>query len=237
MSRTLIIGDVHGCASELAALVEAAKATDVILVGDLFTKGPDPGGVWRLIQEHHMRSVLGNQDERLLKALGRPDGAAARLRHCIEALDAVDPAWRDWLAERPLFLDVADYTVVHAGLHPSGDLAKTTREMALNMRGFPMSESAAPRWHEQYAGARGVVFGHDARGGLVRRERNGASWLIGLDSGCVYGGSLSGFIPEDDRVLQVPAGAVYQAVGGSPTPGGASPAVRRTDPRGRETGS
>ena len=28
---------------------------------------------------------------------------------------------------------------------------------------------------------------------------------IGLDSGCVYGGELSGYLLEEERVVQVPA--------------------------------
>jgi len=84
--------------------------------------------------------------------------------------------------------------------------------MALNMRWFPMTDPNARRWHEQYTGKRKVVFGHDARRGLVRHRRDGASWIVGLDSGCVYGKKLSGYIVEDDRIEQVRAAAIYQPI-------------------------
>jgi bis(5'-nucleosyl)-tetraphosphatase (symmetrical) len=45
-----------------------------------------------------------------------------------------------------------------------------------------------------------VVFGHFARQGLLVRPR-----LRGLDSGCVYGGPLTAWIAEEDRIVQVPA--------------------------------
>jgi hypothetical protein len=64
--RTLFVGDVHGCADELAALLAAAQASRVILLGDLFRKGPDPAGVFALIEEHGCEVILGNHDLNLM---------------------------------------------------------------------------------------------------------------------------------------------------------------------------
>lgn len=210
---TLVVGDVHGCADELRTLLDRVDADRVVLVGDLYTKGPDPAGVWDLVREHDAEAVLGNHDARLLDALAgeRPkDRGAAR---CLEKLAAGAPGWRAHLASLPLFLeDVAGFTVVHAGLHPSGDLIQTTKSMAVGMRRFGDGPDA-PYWHEVYEGARRVVFGHDARLGSVWREREGEPWVVGLDSGCVYGGVLTGFVIETRCQVQVPAQRVYKGVG------------------------
>ena len=56
--RTLIVGDVHGCSIELGEMIRKTQASRIILVGDLFTKGPDPIGVWNLIQKYHIQSTL-----------------------------------------------------------------------------------------------------------------------------------------------------------------------------------
>ena len=48
-----------------------------------------------------------------------------------------------------------------------------------------------------------IVFGHDAPGGLVVKERAGYPYLLGLDSGCIYGGQLSGYVLEEARLVQV----------------------------------
>ncbi|MEC8252458.1 MAG: hypothetical protein VX044_04540, partial [Planctomycetota bacterium] len=53
-------------------------------------------------------------------------------------------------------------------------------------------------WDDFYRGRKRVVFGHWARRGLVVRPR-----CVGLDTGCVYGGKLSAWIAEEDRVVQV----------------------------------
>lgn len=179
----------------------------MVLVGDLFTKGPDPVGVYQQIREGGFEATLGNHDQRLL-ALREGDRHAANVR---AALTAVEPGWLAWLASLPLFIEAAPFTVVHAGVHPLGSLEATTRQMALTMRRFP--EGTGPFWWQDYAGQRRVIFGHDARRGLVRVEREGLPWLIGLDSGCVYGGRLSGYLVELDRLIQVPAKRVYQRPG------------------------
>ncbi|MDE0228103.1 MAG: metallophosphoesterase, partial [Spirochaetaceae bacterium] len=52
--RTIFVGDIHGCRAEFEALLQAvdfAPGRDrLLLTGDAFTRGPDPLGVWRLIQ-------------------------------------------------------------------------------------------------------------------------------------------------------------------------------------------
>lgn len=210
--ETLVVGDVHGCRDELVALVGRTGVDRVVLVGDLFTKGPDPVGVYRLIREQGYRAVLGNHDVRLLRALGGKRERDREAKRCIALLDAHDKGWRKWLAALPLFEEARPFTVVHAGLHPSGSLDRTTLQMAVSMRRWPKEHVWCPRWHEVYRGDRRVIFGHDARRGLVRVERGGLPWLVGLDTGCVYGGTLSGYLVQADRILQVPAREVYQQI-------------------------
>ncbi len=211
--RTLVIGDVHGCADELAKLCDAHAPDDVVLVGDLFTKGPDPAGVWAQIRDRGMRAVLGNHDERLIDVLrgARPDDDDGRA--CVAALDAADPGWRTYLHRLPLFREVFEWTVVHAALHPLGSLALTRATTATRLRRWPRDRATDPRWWEVYEGPRRVLFGHDARRGYVQRERHGVPWLVGLDTGCVYGGHLTGWLVDEGRPVQVPARRVYRAVG------------------------
>jgi hypothetical protein len=216
--RTLVVGDVHGCADELAKLVEQAKPTRVVLVGDLFTKGPDPVGVWRQIHQGGFQAVLGNHDARVLEAWDDPlttDKSAARVVH---ELEAEAPEALPWTRALPLFREVAGFTVVHAGLHPSGDLARTTRQMAITMRRWPEEGEGNKRWTAVYEGERRVIYGHDAVRGLVRIRRGQQTWLLGIDTGCVYGRQLTGYIVEKDELLHVPAARVYNPVKGL-TPG------------------
>ncbi|HJN72590.1 MAG TPA: metallophosphoesterase family protein [Myxococcota bacterium] len=193
-SATLYVGDVHGCAEELAALVTLADAERVVLVGDLFTKGPDPDGVWALIQEAGFEAVLGNHDA-----------------HVLERWD-LEPERRRWLEALPLFIEEEERVVVHAGIHPTEGIAGTTRAMALTMRRFP--DDAGPFWYDLYEGPRTVVFGHDAKRGLIQRERKGRLLAVGLDTGCVYGGALTGWLSSGRRFLSVKARRRYCPIKG-----------------------
>jgi hypothetical protein len=215
---TLVVGDVHGCAAELGRLLALARAEGVarvVCVGDLFTKGPDPAGVWRHLVAAGATAVLGNHDQRLLDVLDgrRPRDEAGRA--CAAALDAADPGWRATVRGWPLFAEVEGWTVVHAGLHPSGDRSRTTAAMALAMRRFPEDDPEALPWHAQYEGAAPVVFGHDARGGLVWRARDGRPHVVGLDTGCVYGGALTGLVLPEAVLLRVAAERAHAPVGGA----------------------
>ena len=80
------------------------------------------------------------------------------------------------------------------------------------MRKWPSENKEERFWHEQYDGEMGVIFGHDAKTGLVNRTKNGHPWLVGLDTGCVYGGALSGFLVEERRCLHVKAQQVYRPI-------------------------
>ncbi len=209
---TLVVGDVHGCAAELRALVDQVDPQRLVLVGDLYTKGPDPVGVWEVLRDRDAQAVLGNHDARLIDVI---EGRRPRDSHghaVVSALDAADPRWRDHLRALPLFLEVEGWLVVHAGVHPTQGPAGTTKGMAIAMRRFPLRGPDTQPWHAQYTGTVPIVFGHDARGGFVRIERDGAPWVVGLDTGCVYGGMLSGFVPRDDLLVQVPARRMWRAV-------------------------
>ncbi len=84
-SRTLALGDVHGCAAALAALLAVVEpqADDLVIpVGDYVDRGPDSAGViGQLIElgaRCHLIPVRGNHDQMMLDA--RWDGPELWLR-------------------------------------------------------------------------------------------------------------------------------------------------------------
>ena len=60
------------------------------------------------------------------------------------------------------------------------------------------------RWHELHNGPALIVFGHDAKQGLFRKTLpSGRPICVGIDTGCTYGNSLTGYFPEIDLAVQV----------------------------------
>jgi bis(5'-nucleosyl)-tetraphosphatase (symmetrical) len=65
-------------------------------------------------------------------------------------------------------------------------------------------------WDAYYQGATLVVHGHWAQRGFYRNRRT-----MGLDSGCVYGGALTAWCQDEDRIVQVPSRRAYTTFDGS----------------------
>lgn len=219
---TWIVGDIHGCAGELAALLDTIGPTQgdrLLLCGDLLDKGPDPSGVLRIVRESGASAVLGNHDVAVRDAggallRGEPTGdVKGYLLECLESLRAAGDLEEAvaLCASLPLSIAGEGFRVVHAGLHPAAGLGGTDERMATTMREFPPGEPGARKWWQQYEGDETIVFGHDARQGLVERREGGRVRAIGLDTGCVYGGRLTAWSPELDRFVHVPARRVWHA--------------------------
>ncbi len=212
---TIFVGDVHGCRAELDALLQAVEFRPqndrLLLTGDAFSRGPDPLGVWQLIERCSAEMVLGNHDARLLEHLrhwcaGRqPACEQADHRRVLTALAPVADSLLPWLEERPLCIEADRFVLVHAGINPEHGIRGTSRDEFLAIRLWPPARgTTGKRWHEAYTPeARPLIFGHDAPGGLVvRRDARNRPYLIGLDSGCVYGNQLSAYVLEEDRIVQ-----------------------------------
>ena len=235
MARRVFIGDVHGCAAELSDLLDLVgpgSDDQVVFVGDLVARGPDSRGVLRLFRESRGKGVLGNHEARLLDARRArlSGGPPVRLGASHEALlRELDDA--DWglLAGLPLYLDYGDpdVRVVHAGVVPGRPLRDHDAWTLTNMRSVDAEGRGTDRpgpesWAASYVGAPHVVFGHDARRGLQLH-----AWATGLDTGCVYGGSLTALVlpvgeavpfPNDRRemLISVRARTAYMARAAGP---------------------
>ncbi len=238
MARRIFVGDVQGCRVELERLLEAVRfdpaADRLEPVGDLVNRGPDSAGTLRLARSLDAGGVLGNHDVHLL----RVSRGRRTLRSGDTFGDVLDAPDRDdllrWLADRPFFRDLGgDVWLVHAGLDPRWERPADVLadcdpfapceagEFAIRVR-YCTAEGERPKhddpppgapfapWFEHWRGRRvpTIVFGHWALRGLVHEPG-----LRGLDTGCVWGGRLTAWIAEEDRLVHVPAERAYAAFG------------------------
>lgn len=137
MKRTIVIGDIHGCAEEFGQLlkeVEYNQTVDrLLLLGDLIDRGPDPAGTVALAWAVGAESVMGNHEEKALrwrkhelKRKADPthyknpmsNVAESRLKQWAEI---PDEHW-EWINKWPAFAHINEHwTAVHGGCIP--DLA------------------------------------------------------------------------------------------------------------------
>ncbi len=66
-----VFGDIHGNLEALEAILKSIKRnhkiTDVYYLGDAVVFGPDSAACVRLLKQHHIKCVLGNHEQRLVK--------------------------------------------------------------------------------------------------------------------------------------------------------------------------
>ena len=230
--RRIFIGDLQGCREEFEALLAKVgydpAGYTLHPVGDLVNRGPDSVGCVRLCRDLGAEPVLGNHDVHMLRQWHDPSWRGRRTT--LEALLAAPDGENllAWLEQQPLVLGWEDVSCLHAGIHPAWidpvplltgrdllDAEDEAVEFALRARhcdstgAQPESDWPAPGdpfrpwdhfWRARTSETRTVVFGHWARRGLVELERT-----RGLDTGCVYGGELTAWIPEEDRIVSVAA--------------------------------
>lgn len=197
MGRTVIVGDLHACRAELEALlarVAFGSGDQLVMVGDLVVRGPDPCGALDLLASLGARAVRGNHEDRLLRhraAPGKPSGGAQRET-------AAQLAPRHWaqLAALPLWLDLPEHgvRVVHAGVVPGLPIEEQAPRTLMYVRslgptGEPSEKRGAPLWGARYRGPPHLVFGHNAMAEpQLHRD------ATGLDTGAVYGNRLTAMV-------------------------------------------
>lgn len=217
---TYAIGDIHGCADLLDALLEridahaAGRPRKLVFLGDYIDRGPDSARVIETLRKLQWREpddvvcLMGNHEAMLLKTLHEPgalehwlvNGGTATLA----SFDAAGPEEisgdvLDWIEGLPTLHSDPQRWYVHAGFRPDAEVPDPDREVHLWMR--------EPFLSADHDFGRHVVHGHtpQTRGGPERKR-----FRTNLDTGAVYGNALSAGVfsgrqgpPED--ILSVPA--------------------------------
>ena len=209
--RTIVIGDIHGCYDELTDLLEKAKVGEndrVVSVGDLISKGPKSREVLELFMtDARFSSVMGNHDLALRRRWNGEDvDLKPSQKETHKELKGEKEAYVNFLNRLPFIIDLDTHLVVHAGLRPNVELCSQTTGDMTRMRtlgGDRESDEGTP-WYHVYYGDKIVLFGH-----WPASEPRRGKKAIGLDTGCVYGLTLTAYIIETDEFVSVPAKRAY----------------------------
>lgn len=212
-TRTIVIGDLHGCYDELLDLLDKVgfgSEDRLICVGDLITKGPKNREVLdRFMSDPQFAAVIGNHDLALRR---RWNGEKFKLKPSQKPthkeLKKDKERYVPFLNQLPFTIDLGTHLVVHAGLRPGLELySQTTEDMTeLRSLGEDRASRKGPPWYDVYDGEKVVLFGH-----WPATEPRRGKKAIGLDTGCVYGGQLTAYIVETGEITSVPARQVYDS--------------------------
>ncbi|RYJ31299.1 putative phosphatase [Streptomyces sp. L-9-10] len=224
-----IIGDIHGCRSELETLLGKLGYEDgahpegrtAVFVGDLVDRGPDSPGVLRrvmgMVAAGNALCVPGNHENKLGRWLkGKTVQHTHGLAETVEQLEREDDAFRTQVREfidglvSHYVLDGGKLVVCHAGLPEKyhGRTSGRVRSHALygdttgetDEFGLPVRYP----WAEEYRGRAAVVYGHT--------PVPNTSWInntLCLDTGAVFGGRMTALRWPEREIVDVPAERVW----------------------------
>jgi len=234
-----VVGDVHGCADELTRLLRdlgyrrsrsAAPfrhpaGRRAVFVGDLVDRGPDVVRaariVMRMVAGGTALCVPGNHEMSLVESLraGAASASPGTVRTILQ-IEALRPgARRRFLSEFEQFLrrlpphlilDRGRLAVAHAGITEE-HLGRTTPEACriaiygrttgtLDRFGLPVRV----KWASVYEGKPLVVYGH-----TPVEEPEWIGRTVNIDTGCVYGGSLTALRYPEMEIRSVAAKRAY----------------------------
>jgi protein phosphatase len=229
-----IIGDIHGCCSELEALLDRLgyipdeqagrrhpAGRRVVFLGDLVDRGPDIVGVLRLAMKMVAAGtalcVPGNHEMKLLRKLRGSDVKIAHgLAQTLEQLDRQPPEFAKQVQDfidgliSHYVLDGGKLVVAHAGLKANmqGRGSSSVRDFALY--GETSGETDASglpvrhNWAAEYRGPAMVVYGH-----TPVPEPEWLNGTLNVDTGCVFGGALTALRYPEKELVSVAAERVY----------------------------
>lgn len=212
-SRTIVVGDIHGCYDELMDLLEELDfgvSDRIVSVGDLVTKGPKDREVLELFMtDSRFATVIGNHDLALRRHWnGEELNLKPSQKETLEELKADKELFLPYLNSMPFMIDLGRHLVVHAGLRPNVDLQSQTTEDLTQIRtlGEDRESKEGTPWYDVYDGEKIVLFGH-----WPAQEPRRGRMALGLDTGCVYGYQLTAFTIETGELNSVPARRAYSS--------------------------
>ena len=228
-----IIGDVHGCHSELVTLLTRLgyvvsedgahhpEGRTAVFVGDLVDRGPDTPGVLRLVMGMVAAGtalcVSGNHESKLVRAL---DGRNVKVSHGLaESLAQLSEEPEEFRKSAREFmyglvshycLDDGKLVVAHAGLKEEYQGRSSGRVRSFCLYGETTGETdeyglpVRYPWADDYRGSATVVYGH-----TPVPEATWVNNTICVDTGCVFGGKLTALRWPSRELVSVEAEAVH----------------------------
>lgn len=205
---------------ERVARITPANGRRIALLGDLVDRGPRSPDCVRIamgVVQAGGYCVIGNHDDKFRRWLeGRDVSVRAGLERTAAQTAGESAAFktaaRDFLDALPahLWLDGGRLVLAHAGIREDmiGRRSKAVRGYAmfgeptgqLDYRGLPIRAD----WAQTYSGAPAIVYGH-----TPVEEPAWVNNTLCIDTGCVFGGSLTALRWPERELVQVEAERVH----------------------------
>lgn len=187
MGREIFIWDVHGCMSELEALLwefeYSNKKDTLFFTGDLIQKWPYSEEVVKFLNTSNgkIHSVMGNHEFHLLK------NRRLKLYRTLKKYNLLETLW-----DLPHWIEWEDFILTHAGFDSN---EKLKNYFSLFQKYWWQAPDA--HWYASYQWNKLALYGHWAKQWLRRWPHT-----LGLDTACVDGWYLTAYIHQTWEIVQ-----------------------------------
>lgn len=200
-NKIAVIGDIHGCYFELCKLYNKLiyYTREIYSVGDLVDRGPDSKSVIQFCIDNNIKPVMGNHEDLLIKAVQKPgyeiapgyetnktmwlwnDGDKTiqsylgRKSSSIKKFASEIKSYGHWdfISNLPLKIELEHCIISHGGI-----IAGKPDDSVLWNRNLPSKLNKLQ------------IFVHTP----VEQPEYTEGHYINVDTGCVWGGKLSGVV-------------------------------------------
>jgi serine/threonine protein phosphatase 1 len=198
-ARTIAIGDIHGCANTLLALLDKLDITTadtIIFLGDYIDRGPDSKSVilclLALMQEgYHIITLRGNHEQMFLNSeqgfsafshFVNNGGDATLENFGCDFFNELPHHFQEFFLNTKYYHETDTHIFVHAGLNFDKENILEDTEAMMWVRGFEPNQ--------EKLGHKKLLHGHTplALQYILNQKGN----CINIDAGCVYHGRAEG---------------------------------------------
>lgn len=205
MNNIAIIGDIHGCAKSLKALLKKIPANyELYCVGDIIDRGPAIRKTVELVQENEIKCTIGNHEWL-----------------CLTGFDEEQPNFANWLKNGgkytigefydknefyslisyiktfPYYYDLGEYMICHAGINEGLTVDQSIQYIDSEDTGELLSSIVWNRGSIYLAG-KFIICGHTP----VKKEVITDDYC-NIDTGCVYKNKLTAILLPGKEIVQV----------------------------------
>ena len=210
MTKTLVIGDIHGCFDELQALLDKAGISDddkIISLGDMVDRGPFSPRVVDFFQHSSNASaIIGNHEKKHLR--WTTDKIKVSDSQRISKLQFGDKyhSALQFFKSLPDYIELKEVILIHGFFEPKIPLKQQKKNVVngtMSGDSYLIRNYSKP-WYELYNGEKPIICGHKS----YNQSDKGLPFIYndlvyGIDTYCCFGKSLTGLILPEFKLISV----------------------------------
>ncbi|MFS4457506.1 metallophosphoesterase [Maribacter sp. 2304DJ31-5] len=201
MSKTFVIGDLHGCYDEFIELsnqIGITKNDLVISLGDIVDRGNKSVELYNYFKNRENSIVLmGNHERKHQRGILSYSQEIVKVQFADEYTEFVK-----WTETLPYFFETNEAIIVHAFFEHDKKLQEQKQEVLSGTNsGSKYLENKYEEgkfWSDYYKGEKPIIYGHHVVGDKPKIYNN----TYGIDTGACHGGKLT--------IIELPGFKIHQ---------------------------